>query len=157
MALHLSICIPWPRGRRSLIPIMERNILLNKLQSNVAAAELDWCVQYCSNVRRGSMTTHDSFFPGQSHYLNCNVRTLSLRQTACTSNRRFRCLSPHYPRSYRLLPHLHLRCCSATRNAERPTSAFSHCSKKVLRGPWYVIGLRMSLRIPQTESERPGR
>jgi len=29
-----------------LIPIMERNISLNKLQFNVTAAELDWCVCY---------------------------------------------------------------------------------------------------------------
>ena len=29
-----------------LIPIMERNILLNGLQSHVTAAELDWCVCY---------------------------------------------------------------------------------------------------------------
>jgi hypothetical protein len=31
----------------TLIPIMERNISLNKLQSNVTAAELDWCVVSC--------------------------------------------------------------------------------------------------------------
>jgi len=31
-------------NKRPLIPIMERNILLNNLKSNVTAAELDWCV-----------------------------------------------------------------------------------------------------------------
>ena len=34
----------YPKKKRSLIPIMERNILLNRLQSNVTAAELDWYV-----------------------------------------------------------------------------------------------------------------
>ena len=35
-----------PRGpqKSHLIPIMERNILLNRLESNVTATELDWCV-----------------------------------------------------------------------------------------------------------------
>jgi len=37
--LGARVCIT---DQASLIPIMERNILLNRLQSNVTAAELDW-------------------------------------------------------------------------------------------------------------------
>ena len=86
MALHLSICLRWPRGHSSLLPITERNILLNRLQLNVSAAELDWCAQYCSNLRRGSMKTYNSFFPRLSHCLNRNVWTLSSRRMRVLRN-----------------------------------------------------------------------
>lgn len=137
-----SIYLRWPRGRRALIPIMERNILLNKLQSNVTAAELDWCVDLCSNVRRGNLQTYAIYsFPGPNHYPNCHLRTLSSRLIVCTLNQRSRCLSPRYLRSYHLR-RMHPKCYSATRSAEKPTNASFHCSKNLSRGPWYVTGLQ---------------
>lgn len=57
---------------------MERNISLNKLQSNVTAAELDWCVWLPgkSRVALGCniniTLSHVELSPGQSPFLNCN-------------------------------------------------------------------------------------
>jgi hypothetical protein len=135
--------LPADTKKRSLIPIMGRNILLNNLQSNVTAAELDWCVcSSSSSLYTGSLFQfyhHQS--SGQNHFPKIfNPRTLSSQPTACTWKRRSRYSSQPWSRSSHHPPSVRPRFCSHTRSAERPTSASSPCSKRISPGHfWYAV------------------
>ena len=138
-----------PRGHQKshLIPIMERNILLNRLESNVTAAELDWCVLHLIFKVIAPRFTR-AVFPillhqssGQRRFLNfSNARTLSSQPIAYT----WKLLSRSSSRLWSRLSHLPRnglrRCWSASRNAGKPISASSLCSKRTSPGYlWYAI------------------
>ena len=123
---------------------MERNILLNRLQSNVTAAELDWYV--CSLISSSLYTASlFQFYHHQSPGLNrfpeiFSPRISSSQPTAYTWKQRSRYSSQPWSRSSHLPPSVPPRFCSRTRSAERPTNASSPCSNRISPGHlWYAV------------------
>ena len=138
-------------NKRPLIPIMERNILLNRLQSNVTASELDWCVclPYLKVLAPRFTWAHTGFLlqfykhrsSGQKLFPHVsNPRTLSSQPTAYTWKPRSRYSSPPWSRSSHHPRGVRPRFCSLTRSAEKPTNASSLCSKHISHGHlWYAV------------------